>query len=153
MVMGRYFRSKTYHPCSRKRKKEYRQLIRVFSFLGTIQACVWLGTLAAVDIIICITYTYYLNRVAKGTTHTHTISLFFFSLWIKRADVRAFPPRACRNVWTFRTLDPNGHESCIGRSSNEWLFSFGRSRKLNISRYEVDESVKIRARSPSCPFP
>ncbi|GAA5948353.1 hypothetical protein JCM3765_001383 [Sporobolomyces pararoseus] len=28
-------------------------------------ACVWLGTLAAVDISICITYTYYLNKVAK----------------------------------------------------------------------------------------
>ncbi|GAA6023272.1 hypothetical protein JCM11491_003894 [Sporobolomyces phaffii] len=29
-------------------------------------ACVWLGTLAATDLLICVTYTYYLNRVAKG---------------------------------------------------------------------------------------
>ncbi|GAA5829843.1 hypothetical protein JCM5353_003430 [Sporobolomyces roseus] len=28
-------------------------------------ACVWLGTLAAVDLVICVTYTYYLNKVAK----------------------------------------------------------------------------------------
>ncbi|GAA5847251.1 hypothetical protein JCM3766R1_005559 [Sporobolomyces carnicolor] len=28
-------------------------------------ACVWLGTLAAADILICATYTFYLNRVAR----------------------------------------------------------------------------------------